>query len=78
MLELDAGDCIHPRGDGKYAQSNEGTGDRGVKWSIRRRKEDANREIGVPRNVAHVTADAEEIYPPPLPLFFISVDSRGG
>ncbi len=26
---------------------------------------DANREIGVPGNVVHVTADAKEIYPPP-------------
>jgi hypothetical protein len=34
--EKERGKGYTPRGDGKYAQSSEGTGDRGATWRIRR------------------------------------------
>src|SRR5258708_1764862 len=34
MAEGRASGVVHPRGDGKYAQSPEGTGDRGVTWRM--------------------------------------------
>src|SRR5260370_30062686 len=34
ILFLDGGSVVHPRGDRKYAQSIEATGDRGATWRM--------------------------------------------
>ena len=71
--KLDTGDDesrrVHPRGDEKYAQSSEGTGDSGVTWR--------RRQVLRSRTKKLVILNRGFVGIPPSPRFFISVHSKG-
>jgi len=61
-------ESVHPRGDRKYAQLSQAKGDKGATW---------RRWFWRP-DTGGWTLETRKRRVPPLPWFFVSVDSKGG